>query len=194
MFRRVFAAAHPVPRHVVTLCALALIAACGDAGKASNDSGGNKQAAAASGDGAGTSACASPDTTPVGLATRAFIEKAEPSAQRFLSAVGTDSALPDDGFKVLQDKGPTYYYSGEPKAQKQIMDKLANDGPWATLLVVYRGSTPSDGGNVVDVRLGGHYVGGEHNGTTAATKRFQVKCDANGWSIASTTTEDAGAR
>lgn len=131
--------------------------------------------------------CVSVDTTPVGLAVRAFITTAVPTPQRYLSAAGTDSAVPDDGFKVLQDKGPTYFYSSDAKAQAQIKEKLASVGPYASLLVVYRGKTESDNGNSVTVSLGGHYVGGEHDGKEAPTRQFEVRCDTTGWRLADTT-------
>lgn len=131
----------------------------------------------------GAAVCANADTTPVGLAVRDFITKASPTPQRYLSAAGTDSAIPDEGFKVLQDKGPTYFYSSDTSAQRTIRDKLAEVGPYASLLVVYRGQTPVEGGRAVDLRLGGHYVGGTHDGKVAATKRYTIRCDSTRWRI-----------
>jgi hypothetical protein len=180
-------ASRSVLRTTVALL-LGLAAACGGDRAADAGTGGKEQAARA---GAGTTAaCSKADTTAVALAVLDFIAKATPSAQRYLNAVGTDSALPDDGLKALQDKGPTYFYSSDSSAQRKLREKLAVDGPWATLLVVYRGQTATDSG--VDIRLGGHYVGGAHDGLTARTKRYGVRCDSTGWKIASSA-EEAGA-
>lgn len=163
-----------------------LLAACGDAarGKDATDAG-NKQA------GAGPS-CASIDTTPVGLAVRDFITVTQPTAKRYLSAAGTDSAVPDDGFKVLQDKGPTYFYSSDTVAQRKIREKLEEVGPYPSMLVVFRGKTETNDGNTVTVRLGGHFVGGDDNGKVAPNRSYEVTCDTTGWKIASSKTE-AGA-
>ena len=136
-------------------------------------------------------ACARPDSTPLGLAVRDYIAKSLPTPLRFLNAVGTDSALPEDGFKVLQDKGPSYFYGSDTVAQRKLRDKLAVDGPWPSLLVVYRGQSASDGGNAMDIRLGGHYVGGEHHGKVHVSKRYAMRCDSTGWRIATTTEEPA---
>ncbi|MES2524975.1 MAG: hypothetical protein V4617_19920 [Gemmatimonadota bacterium] len=170
---------------------LGLATACGGASGdgAANGSTNGKERAEADATGDGLAACAKSDTTPVSLAVRDYVTRAMPSAQRFLSAVGTDSALPDDGFRVLQDKGPTYFYSSDTTAQRKIREKLAEVGPFGSLLVVYRGQTAAADGRSVDVRLGGHYVGGQHDGKQLATKRFSIRCDSTGWSIASSAEE-----
>ena len=51
--------------------------------------------------------------------------------QRFLKAAGTDSSVPDDGFRAMQDKGPSYFYGGDSVAQRKIREKLASVGPFA---------------------------------------------------------------
>ena len=192
MIQRTHSLAVASRRHFIPAAAvlLAFAAACGgngDRAGADANTVGKEQAAGA---GAGTvPTCANGDTTALALAVRDFITKAAPSAQRYLNAVGTDSALPEDGLKVLQDKGPTYFYSSDSSAQRQIREKLATDGPWATLLVVYRGQSATDGGTGVDVRLGGHYVGGEHDGKVHPTKRYGFRCDSTGWTIASSAEE-----
>lgn len=152
------------------------VLACGGGAKDEAPASGDKQVAAGP-------TCTSRDTTPVSLAVLDYIKSATPTPQRFLSAYGTDSAVPDDGFKVLQDKGPTYFYNSDPKAQQQLKDKLASVGPYATLLVVYRGKEDADNGNTVTVALRGHYVGGEHDGKDAAEKKIQVRCDSTGWRL-----------
>ena len=170
---------------------LALTIACGgntdragDSGTANGKSVGKEQAASATGP-----SCTNADTTPVSLAVRDFVTKADPAPQRYLSAAGTDSAVPEDGFKVLQDKGPTYYYSSDSVAQRKIREKLADVGPFASMLVVYKGQTATEGGRAIDVRLGGHYVGGALDGKTSTTKRYSIRCDSTGWRIASTSEE-----
>jgi hypothetical protein len=131
--------------------------------------------------------CTSRDTTAVAVAVRDYITNARPTPQRFLNAAGTDSALPDDGFKVLQDKGPTYFYTSDPKGQAQVRERLEYSGPYASMLVVYRGKTEADNGNMVTVTLGGHYVGGEHDGKVADNRSIAVRCDTTGWRLASPT-------
>ncbi len=163
------------------------LAACGDGagGKDNASSASNKQAAAGP-------SCTSIDTTPVGLAVRDFITVTQPLAKRYLSAAGTDSAIPDDGFKVLQDKGPTYFYSSDTVAQRKIREKLEEVGPYPSMLVVFRGKTETNDGNNVTIRLGGHYVGGDDNGKVAPNRSYEISCDTTGWKIASSKTE-AGA-
>lgn len=162
--------------------------ACGDATPrdAAAEKGGKTQAAAGP-------LCVSLDTTPVGLAVREFVTTTTPTPQRYLSAAGTDSAVPEDGFKVLQEKGPTYFYSSDPKAQAQIKDKLASVGPYASLLVVFKGKMEADNGNAVAVSLAGHFVGGEHDGKAVPMRTIQVRCDSTGWRVASTATPPTGA-
>lgn len=165
--------------------ALLLLAACG--GGTTADRAKAAEATVAAGP-----TCVSTDTTPVGLAVLDFITKAEPLPKRFLSAAGTDSAVPDDGFKVLQDKGPTYFYSSDTVAQRKIREKLEEVGPYPSMLVVFRGKTEADQGKTVTVRLGGHYVGGDDNGKVSPTRSFEVRCDTAGWKLAASKTE-AGA-
>ncbi|BAH37553.1 MAG TPA: hypothetical protein DGD08_15375 [Gemmatimonas aurantiaca] len=166
-------------RHAVAITTplVSALAACG---------GGTSDKAKAGADTVATGPiCTSRDTTAVGVAVREFITYARPTPQRFLSAAGTDSALPDDGFKVLQDKGPTYFYTSDPKGQAQVREKLEYSGPYASMLVVYRGKTEADNGNTVTVTLGGHYVGGEHDGKVADNRTMVVRCDTTGWRLAS---------
>ncbi|WP_373058730.1 hypothetical protein [Gemmatimonas sp.] len=164
---------------------LLLLSACGSGATAD-------RAKADSAKPAAGPSCVSTDSTPVGLAVLDFITKAEPLPKRFLSAAGTDSAMPDDGFKVLQDKGPTYFYSSDTVAQRKIREKLEEVGPYPSMLVVFRGKTEADNGNTVTVRLGGHYVGGDDHGKLAPTRSFEVRCDTTGWKVAASKIE-AGA-
>ncbi len=159
---------------------LALLAGCGAGG---SDAAADKEAAAQ------IVGCTSIDTTAVGVAVREYITTAMPTPQRYLSAAGTDSAVPEDGFKVLQDKGPTYFYGGDSVAQRKIREKLESVGPYASLLVLFKGKTETDGGNTVAVQLAGQYIGGEHEGKRGALKTITVRCDSTRWKVATTTVE-----
>jgi hypothetical protein len=154
-----------------------LLSACGDAGANANA---NAQADAAEG---AAPQCVSRDSTAMTMAVLDYITKADPRPQRFLSAFGTDSALPEDGFKTLQGKGPTYYYNDNPKNQAQVRAKLEEAGPYTTMLVVYKGKTEADNGNTLTVSIGGHYVGGEFEGKTAPVRAITVRCDTTGWRV-----------
>jgi hypothetical protein len=156
-----------------------LLSACGDAGANANANA-NAQADAAEG---AAPQCVSRDSTAMTMAVLDYITKADPRPQRFLSAFGTDSALPEDGFKTLQGKGPTYYYNDNPKNQAQVRAKLEEAGPYTTMLVVYKGKTEADNGNTLTVSIGGHYVGGEFEGKTAPVRAITVRCDTTGWRV-----------
>lgn len=165
-----------------------LLVACADgSGAKGRDGAGADGKAAVAGP-----TCTSTDTTPVSLAVRDFITVTQPLAKRYLSAAGTDSAVPDDGFKALQDKGPTYFYSSDTVAQQKIREKLEEVGPYPSMLVVFRGAVPTDNGNTVTVRFGGHFVGGDEHGKLAPNRTYRVVCDTLGWKVASATT-DTGA-
>ncbi len=155
-----------------------------------NACGGGDKAAVGKDD-AVLSSCAEADTTAVMVAVREYITTASPTPQRYLSAAGTDSAVPEDGFKVLQDKGPTYFYGGDSTAQRKIREKLASVGPYASLLVLFKGKTETADGNDVTITLGGQYIGGEHEGKRAAAKTYGVRCDSTRWKVATTTVDSA---
>jgi len=133
-------------------------------------------------------ACTQPDKNAIGTAVREFIKTSTPAPQRFLMAAGTDTALPEAGFKALQDKGPSFYYSSDTIAQRKMRAKLANDGPYASMLVVYHGKTETADGNEVTVSLGGHFIGGVQEGKVEPTRRIVVVCDSSGWKVSSTPT------
>ena len=178
----------PLPRPVLaTLLMLAgpsalLLTACGGGGT-------TDRASAEAANVAAGPACVSTDSTPVGLAVLDYITTATPLPKRLLSAAGTDSAVPEDGFKVMQDEGPSYFYSSDTVAQRKIREKLEEVGPYPSMLVVFRGTTASDNGNTVIVRLGGHYVGGDDHGKVAPTRAITVRCDSVTWRVASAQTE-----
>jgi len=136
------------------------------------------------------SGCASAEIQPIAVAVREYITKASPQPQRYLSAAGTDSALPEDGFKVLQDKGPTFYYSGsDTAAQRKIRTKLMNDGPYASLLVLFKGQTESDGGKGATIKLAGQYVAGAQDGQRSPLTTYSLTCDSTSWKIVSSTAD-----
>lgn len=135
------------------------------------------------------SACTRPDSTAAYVAYREYIKATLPTPQRFLSAAGTDSAAPEDGFRAMQDKGPAYFYSGDTTAQRKIREKLASVGPYASLLIVLRGTTTSSNGDTVTMHLGGHYVGGEHEGKVATSRTVTVVCRDSLWRLGTITEE-----
>ncbi|MFN5202409.1 hypothetical protein [Gemmatimonas sp.] len=156
-----------------------LLGACGDGGANARDTGRQRTATAAT----AQSPCAGRDTTALRVAVLHYITTADPRPQRFLSAFGTDSALPEDGFRSLQDTGPTYYYNDNPKNQAQVRARLEVAGPYTTMLVVYKGRAETDNGQTVTVTLGGHYVGGAFEGRVAPVRAIAVRCDSTGWRL-----------
>jgi hypothetical protein len=180
-FTRVLAQGRPL--------AVLLLGACSDGGAKATATGAMRADASP----ASPSMCAGRDTTALRVAVLDYITTANPRPQRFLSAFGTDSALPEDGFKSLQDKGPTYYYNDNPKNQAQVRAKLHEAGPYTTMLVVYKGNKEADHGNTVTVTLGGHYVGGDFEGRVAPVRDITVRCDSTGWRLPSSATKPAGA-
>jgi len=157
---------------------VAVMTACGgESGKASRET----TAALA----ARIAQCRRGDTTATYVAYREFIKATTPTPQRFLTAAGTDSAAPEDGFRAMQDKGPSYFYGGDSVAQRQIREKLASVGPYASLLIVQRASQTSAGGDTVTVTLGGHFIGGELEGKSATSKVIVVACGDSAWTMTS---------
>jgi len=111
-----------------------------------------------------------------------------PTPRRFLSAAGTDSALPERVFEGVQDKGPTYFYPGDEAGRQVVRAKLRDAGPWATLLVIWRGNeVQSD--STVAIRLAGHYVGGDEDGQAAPVKALTFACDTLPWQFVRSTTD-----
>ena len=135
--------------------------------------------------------CNRGDTTAAYLAYREYIKTTLPTPQRFLTAAGTDSAAPEDGFRAMQDTGPSYFYGGDSVARRKIREKLASVGPYASLLMVHRGTTAAVTGDTVTVRLGGHYIGGDLERKTAMSKRFVIVCTGAAWKVASVSDESA---
>ncbi len=157
---------------------LVALLACGGSG-----AGDDPKRSSAVADAARIASCRRGDTTATYVAYREFIKATTPTPQRFLTAAGTDSAAPEDGFRAMQDKGPSYFYGGDSVAKRQIREKLASVGPYASLLIVHRGSSTSERGDTVTVRLGGHFIGGELEGTVAVTKSVVVACPDSMWKL-----------
>lgn len=186
MIESVHAAPRAIPIRTARLITLAsaMVALAGCGGDTSTPAGSSKSDAAAS-------ACPRRDTTAAYVAIKEYIKGTVPTPQRFLTAAGTDSAAPADGFRAMQDKGPSFYYGSDVASQKKIRDKLANDGPYASLLIVVRGTTRSTHGDTVTMRLGGHYIGGEHEGKMSTARAVSVVCRDSTWKLSKVTEEAA---
>jgi hypothetical protein len=152
------------------LLVVALLTACG--GDAPKEGSSNMQA---------ESGCASADSTAVELAVLDYITNANPKPQRFLHASGTDSAVTDEALKVLQDKGPTFFYVGSEEAKKKLRDKLEYDGPFPSMLVVMPSRQVSADSSTETITIGGHYVANQLNGTASPPRTFSFRCDSSKW-------------
>jgi hypothetical protein len=156
-----------------------LLACGGDAGTRGAEAGAAKNGAALA------SGCDRGDTTAAYVAFKEYIKVTSPTPQRFLTAAGTDSAAPDAGFRAMQDKGPSFFFSSDTVAQRKLREKLAKDGPYASLLIVHRGTTTSKAGDTVSLDLGGHFIDDEHRGQTAVSRRVVVVCKDSTWKAVS---------
>ena len=161
-------------RPAVALAAAAiLVTAC------SGSDGGRERAAGrrATRDASG---CGSVDTTVISRdAVLALIATTNPKPLRFLYIPGTDSSLPEGGVRALQDKGPTYLYSQDPRLQEQAKANLANRGPWNALLVLYEGmSRPTD--DTVAVKVSGRFVGSVEDGQVVPSRTMNFACSTVG--------------
>lgn len=137
----------------------------------------------------GAPSCASAEPAVVGPAVLAYITaQRDPTPQRFLFAVGTDSALPDPGVVALQDRGPTYMYPANEAQRAVVRARLAQVGPWASLLVSYRGVRQVDSTHAV-VRLGGRFVGGAADGVVAPGRALSFTCESGSWRLTRATEE-----
>ncbi len=144
--------------------------------------GGGGDTAKSAGDGEAeldvATACNSISPTADQLAVLDFIGTAEPKPWRFLTAVSTDSALSESAFDAVQGKGPTFYWLSDQKSQQQIREKLANDGDWATMLVLMR-ENRDNGDGTHTLRVAGRYVGEPHEGLESPEKRYTVQCQVD---------------
>jgi hypothetical protein len=127
---------------------------------------------------------------PIQLALRHYIKQTTPKPMRFLVAAGTDSALSETGAKVLQEFGPMYYYAGGEAAMQKVRERLDIVGPFPALLVVKRSSAKPTSSTEI-IRLGGHFVTGEHDGKKAGSSQYTFVCGAGGWTMKDVKTEAA---
>lgn len=155
-------------RFIQTLALAAIVTACSGGG----DSSGQRRTAR--GD------CPAPGNALIAQAAEEYIERMTPTPRRFLLAVGGDTALPEAARQVMQDKGPTYLYPADSNAQVQIRDRLAGAGEWPALMVTYHG-TRQDTDDQASVRLAGHWVVGELDGTRAPARSVVFACDSARW-------------
>ena len=130
------------------------------------------------------------DTTAAGAAVNVavadYIRRADPVPQRYLSAVGAGAApMPESGFRALKDRGPTYLYPADSAGQSTVKARLADVGPYTSLLVTFGGTTIGSEGNEATVRLGGAYVGGQHDGRVAPTRSVRLRCEGSTWKVVS---------
>ena len=158
------------------LALAAFLAACSGGG----ESGGQRRVA--QGD------CAAPGSALVAMAAEEYVERMTPTPRRFLLAVGGDTALPEPAKQVMQDKGPTYLYPADTAVQRQLKDRLAGAGEWPALMVTYHG-VQQDAEDRASVRLAGHWVIGELDGTRAPAQRIVFACDSARWKYSATEDE-----
>ena len=128
--------------------------------------------------------------SPLQVALRHYVKAADPVPRRFLTAVGSDSAISEMGSKVLSEYGPTYYYAGSDAVKAALKDKLERIGPSPALLVVLRRNKPLNA-TTQTVRLGGHYISGEFDGKLATSRMYTLRCAAAGWAITESREEPA---
>jgi len=115
----------------------------------------------------------------------AYAKSSDPFAQRFLSASKGDSALPEVGVAALQDRGPTWLFPPDSAGRTKVRDRL-NDGVANTLLVYWLG-TQQEGDTAMTIRLGGRYIGGEHEGTVSRARVYRFKCPEDRWVLTDST-------
>ena len=132
--------------------------------------------------------CPAPGSALVALAAEEYVERLKPTPRRFLLAVGGDTALPEAAKQVMQDKGPTYLYPADSAARQQIKDRLAGAGEWPALMVTYHG-VQQDTEDRASVRLAGHWIIGELDGTRAPAQRIVFACDSARWKYSATEDE-----
>lgn len=132
----------------------------------------------------GSSGCAEPGDPVIAEAVTQYLKDLTPKPQRFLIQATGDSALPDAGRQVLQATGPTYLFPEDTAKQATVLSMLVEKGPFPTLLVLYGGTEPADGGRAV-VHLNGRFTTGETAGP-GPSKALYFECKDDRWSFAST--------
>lgn len=141
-----------------------------------------------SGGSSSSASCRQSPDSATARAVLAYIKDANPYPQRFLSPALTDSALPDAGVAALQEKGPTYFFPPDSAGRTKVRSKMADVGPYTSLVVAWHG-TSREADTAVVVRLSGRYVGGKYEGTVAAPKTFRFRCTDGRWTLASAADE-----
>jgi hypothetical protein len=143
---------------------------------------------------ASSGSCQAPGPTEVATAVEQYIQKATPQPRRFLFEPTGDSALPDAGRQVLQNKGPTFLFPTDPAKQATVVGQLTSAGPYPALLVLYGGTTQPDPAQAV-IHLRGRFVvgapeekatsegGGGANATTPAQALY-FRCQDDRWQFA----------
>jgi hypothetical protein len=120
------------------------------------------------------------DSTVISTAVSGYLDQLDPAPERFLYVPSTDSTPPDPAMLVLQDAGPTYVFSTDPKKQATVRKVLAQVGDYPTLLLAWHGLQRADPMHPI-VTLGGHYVTGVDDGKNARTATIALQCDSTGW-------------
>src|SRR5690606_627152 len=115
----------------------------------------------------------------LGPAVRAYLDGREPRPLRFLSAAGSDSAMPNAGMLVLQDRGPTYFYPPDSAGRETVRQRLG-ETYWPSLLVTYHG-VEREGDESANVRLGGTWISGEMDGESAGYEDVGFLCRSGRW-------------
>ena len=137
----------------------------------------------------GSSSCAAPGDPVTAEAVTQYLKNLTPKPQRFLVQSTGDSALPDAGREVLQNTGPTYLFPEDTAKQATVVAMLMEKGPFPTLLVLYGGTEPADGGRAV-VHLSGRFTTGDNPGP-APTRALYFECKDDRWTFSSTTDQKA---
>jgi hypothetical protein len=164
-------------RAPIAVAAAVLTAACSESGK------GPPRDPAAGTPGSTILACDTTTGEAVGVAVSDYIRRAQPTAQRYLASVGAGATpMPEPGMRALKDKGPTYLYPADAAEQEKVKARLAEVGPYTSLLVTFEGLT-YPGPDRATVRLGGRYVGGDHDGTVAPLRTMQLRCEGSKWVV-----------
>jgi hypothetical protein len=124
--------------------------------------------------------CPTSADTILGGSVEAFVKTAQPTAYRYLVAVGTDSAIPDHGRWALQGRTPLFLYPRDPAQQKSFVAQLYSQrGNYVTLLVAYHGQDTLEDGRI-RTELSGTYIGGRNDGKTIPRAGVVFDCHATG--------------
>ena len=120
------------------------------------------------------------DSAVISTAVSGYLDQLDPTPERFLYVPSTDSTPPDAAMLVLQDAGPTYVFSTDPKKQAPVRKILAEVGDYPTLLLGWHGLKRGDPMHPI-VTLSGHYVTGVDDGKSAGTDTIALQCGSTGW-------------